>query len=175
MSDEATMTPNLANLVGQALDEGSHYIAFRDTEETDLVREIARLVAKRHRRDRMMVVTESLEQMTELAGCVRAFDRDCMVSRISTAGRGVEIGTMKHALRRVRYPARAYSLLVLLPGLEHAAKARLVEALPQAAVLDADPYAGQPVRPADRVLYRPLGSALQTLQTTTPLTSRYRH
>lgn len=175
MSGEATMTPNLANLVGQALDEGSHYIAFRDTEETDLVREIARLVSKRHRRDRVMVVTESLEQMSELAGFVRAFDRECQVSRISASGRGVEIGTMKHALRRMRYPAGGYTLLVLLPGLEHDGKARLVEALPRAAVLDADPYAGQPVRPADRVLYRPLGSALQTLHTTTAPTSRYRH
>lgn len=167
------MIPNLANLVGQALDEGAHYIAYRDAEETDLIREIARFASRRYLRDRLMVVAATSEVTRELRGYLRTFQTPS--ARISQAEAPVQVDTLDHALRRIRYPGHRYTILVLMPDLERDGRSALLAGLPGVAVLDADPLAGPPMRPADHVIYRPVGSALQTLQAATPTESRYRH
>jgi hypothetical protein len=169
-----TFALNLANLAGQALDQGARYVAYRDAGEIDLPREVARFIGKRHDREQILVVAESAEAVLEIKKLISAFTGKAPPGRISQTPSALQVGTLAHALRRVRYPAGIYSLVILMPGLDRAGKAALIAALPGAAVLDADPAAGRPLRQTDHVIYRGSDMVLGTLQSD-GAEPRYRH
>ncbi len=169
---------NLAQIVSDALDEGSRYIFHRDDGEDDITRELARLVARRHATDRVMMITGSLVEMIETEHLVRTFLPGSAVGRIQDwhpEGRrpSVAIGILRHVLRQAKRETVASGLVILLPSVPHPDKAAILDTVKATAILDVAGRTATPLRKADRVVFRPTGGHLQTLHAMTPVSSRY--
>lgn len=166
-----------ANLAGEAVKHGYRTIAYRDPCEDDLARQVARLIARLTTQHagtgRILVLVGNTAQVFPLKlDLARYGVRGC--GRIGLNGLGVQVGTLDNLDRRLRLPCDDYGIVVLLDGLDRERGSRLIARLPGVAVIDADAHGGQPIRPADHVLFRPIGGQLQSLQhTDEPITTRH--
>ncbi len=169
---------NLAQIVSDALDEGARYIFHRDDGASDIARELARLVARRHATDRVMVITGSLVETVKTKDLVGVFLPGTVTGGIQdwhpeNEGPTVRIGMARHAMRKAKRETPSCKLLILMPSVGHADKAIILDTVEAVAVLEVAGGTAAPLREADRVVFRPIGGHLQTLHAMTPVSSRY--
>lgn len=159
----------LSHLVGEALRRGYRTIAYRDPQETDLLREVARMVSKIRAiipSDRRIAVV-----LDDRAGTA-TLKADLMRYGITRTGRiglnneAIQVGSLARLERRIARGDEPYGLIILLEGLDRSRIHRLLTQHSAVWVIDADPRGGPGPRPPDHVLFRDPSGDLQSLQDT---------